>query len=210
MSVLNPIATQTHFNGKVANGNPASFGTVEAQIQAAQALLKHNRHNGLARLNEIFRAGTPPSHPLNGRYTGGLVALDVAPGLTQAIEAIVSAWLPWQGKTFSADAHCGDNVFTRDSLPLAHLYWPLYHGYLDDTPQTYRAFSFRTYLAPGLADPDRQVLKIDYDLAGNPGLTIRRVLDELVQLEPGLYLGKAHLKWWWGQWQTVAYFSLRR
>ncbi|MBE7551001.1 MAG: hypothetical protein HS126_08000 [Anaerolineales bacterium] len=61
---------------------------------------------------------------------------------------------------------------------------------------------------PGLADPDRQVLKIDYDLLGNPRLSIRRILDELVQVENDFYLGKAHLKWWWGTWQLVAYFSL--
>jgi hypothetical protein len=52
------------------------------------------------------------------------------------------------------------------------------------------------------------VLKIDYDLAENPGLSIRRVLDELVQVDDGFYLGKAHLKWWWGRWQLVAYFTL--
>jgi hypothetical protein len=34
------------------------------------------------------------------------------------------------------------------------------------------------------------------------------VLDELVQLDNRLYLGKAHLKWWWGGWQVVAYFML--
>ena len=76
---------------------------------------------------------------------------------------------------------CGDNIFTSDSLALAHLYWPLYQGYIDDGP-TYRAFGFRTYVAPGLADPDRQVLKIDYDLPGNPRLSIRRILDELMQV----------------------------
>jgi hypothetical protein len=54
------------------------------------------------------------------------------------------------------------------------------------------------------------VLKIDYDRPGNPRLSIRRVLDELVQLDGGLYLGKAHLKWWWGRWQMVAYFTLAR
>jgi hypothetical protein len=51
-------------------------------------------------------------------------------------------------------------------------------------------------------------LKIDYDLKENPALTVRRVLDELVELDENLYLGKAHVRWWWGAWQTVAYFSL--
>jgi hypothetical protein len=93
---------------------------------------------------------------------------------------------------------------------LAHLYWPFYRGYIHDGPTSYRAFAFRTYVAPGRADPDRNVLKIDYDRPGNPRLSIRRVLDELVQLDGGLYLGKAHLKWWWGRWQMVAYFTLAR
>jgi hypothetical protein len=53
------------------------------------------------------------------------------------------------------------------------------------------------------------VLKIDYDLDSNPKLSVRRVLDELVQLSEGLYLGKAHVKWYWGKWQTVAFFSLK-
>lgn len=177
-------------------------------FEATKELLQQNRRQGLAQLNELFRAGVTPQPALHGRYQGKLVALDIAPGLTQLAQFITSLWLPWQGKTFSREIACGDNIFTRDSLPLAHLYWPLYRGYLTDSPRTYRAFAFRTYIAPGLADPDRRVLKIDYDLPGNPRLTIRRVLDELVQLEDGLYLGKAHFKWWWGRWRTVAYFSL--
>jgi hypothetical protein len=52
------------------------------------------------------------------------------------------------------------------------------------------------------------VLKIDYDLNGNPLFTVRRVLDELVQIDDNLYLGKAHVRWWWGRWQMVAHFSL--
>ena len=35
-------------------------------------------------------------------------------------------------------------------------------------------------------------------------------LDELVQVDTSLYLGKAHLNWWWGKWQLVAYFSLSK
>jgi hypothetical protein len=93
----------------------------------------------------------------------------------------------------------------------AHLFNPLYRGFASDGPKTYRGFAFQTYTAPGLFDTDRTVLKIDYNLKENPALTVRRVLDELVQLDDGLYLGKAHVRWWWqpvGSWQTVAYFSL--
>jgi hypothetical protein len=102
----------------------------------------------------------------------------------------------------------GDNLFTQDSYPLARFFNPTYRGFVADGPKTYRGFAFRTYVAPGLADPDRMVLKIDYNLDGNPSLTIRRVLDELVQLDENLYLGKAHVRWWSGRRQMVAYFSL--
>jgi hypothetical protein len=178
------------------------------RIREAVRQVKRERACGLAMLNEVFRAGAPPDPPLDGRYAGELVALDVTPGLTQLAGMISAWWMPWKGKTFDAARACGDNIFTRDSRTLARVYWPWYRGYRDDGPQTFRAFAFRTYLAPGRADPDRQVLKIDYNLYENPGGSIRRVLDELVQVADNDYLGKAHLKWWWGRWQLVAYFTL--
>lgn len=177
-------------------------------LQAMQTLLRQDRQHGLAVLNDTFRAGTPPAAPLQGRYAGQLVMLDLAPGLTSLVNVIVAAWLPWKGKTFDAALSSGDNIFTRDSLLLVRLFNPLHRGFTPDGAQTYRAFTFRTYVAPGLEDPDRQVLKIDYNLPVNPALTIRRVLDELVQVGENTYLGKAHVRWWWGKWQCVAYFAL--
>ncbi|MCI0393471.1 MAG: hypothetical protein L0332_10425 [Chloroflexi bacterium] len=171
-------------------------------------MYRKDRAAGLAALNELFRSGQAPEPPLHGRYRGELVALDIAPGLTQLLEWLLRRWLPWQGKTFDNVAGRGDNIFTRDSYLLARLFWPLYRGYVADEPGTYRAFAFRTYAGPGQADPDRQVMKIDYDLPGNPVLSVRHVLDELVQIGDGTYLGKAHLRWWRGKWQLVAYFAL--
>ena len=192
------------------NQKQIALGGREAMenIRAAQALAKRDRQRGWVALNDIFRAGAPPDVPLGGRYAGELIALDIAPGLTQFAEWNTARWMPWRGKTFDAARARGDNIFTRDSLFAAHVYWPLYRGYIDDGPETYRAFAFRTYVAAGRADPDRQVLKIDYNLEGNPRPSIRRVLDELVQITDGFYLGKAHLKWWWGTSQVVAYFTL--
>jgi hypothetical protein len=182
--------------------------TAPDQIHLAGSWVKANRARGLGALDEIFRSGLPPARPLSGRYAGELVALDVTPGLTQLGQWIAGFWLPWRGKTFDPAQETGDNLFTRDSLWMARILWPFYHHYLPGGPDTYRAFPFHTYTAPGLTDPDRQVLKIDYNLKLNPGLTVRRVLDELVQVADGFYLGKAHMRWWWGRWQLVAYFTL--
>jgi len=180
-------------------------------LRSAQALVQSNRAQGLAALNDLFRAGTVPAPRPNGRYAGELIALDIAPALTQFFQWLTNQWLPWNGKTFDVTHQRGDNIFTRDSYPLARLFNPLYRGFVNDSPKTYRGFAFHTYTAPGLFDTDRTVLKIDYNLQENPALTVQRVLDELVQLDDDLYLGKAHVRWWWSpedSWQTVAYFSL--
>ncbi len=179
-------------------------------IRAAQKVFKHDRKPGLAELNKLFRSGILPEPALDGRYAGELVALDITPGLIQIFEWLINRWMPWLGKTFNAAQQSGDNIFTQDSYILARFFNPLYRGFVKDEAAIYRCFRFHTYVAPGLADHDREVLKIDYDLDGNPFPTIRRILDELVQLDSNLYLGKAHVHWWWDGWQTVAYFLLSK
>ncbi len=181
-------------------------------LQSVQDLLKVSQVEGVAALNLLFRGGTVPDPAPNGRYAGELIALDLAPGLTPVFRWLADAWMPWRGKTFDRSLKRGENIFTKDSHTLARLFNPLYRGFASEGPKTYRGFSFRMYAAPGLFDPDRTVLKIDYGLEENPALTVRRVLDELVQLDEDLYLGKAHVRWWGSpadSWQTVAYFSLR-
>jgi hypothetical protein len=178
------------------------------ELQAARNLAKRHRARGLEALNGLFRKGSVPAP--DGRYAGELIAIDIAPAVTQLSQALFRVWMPWLGKTFIPAQQSGDNIFTRSSYPLARYFNPFYRGFVADTRGSYRGFTFRTYAAPGLFDADRSVLKIDYNLKENPPLTVRRVLDELVQLSDDLYLGKAHVHWWWGAWQTVAYFTLAR
>lgn len=182
-----------------------------SDLEPARVLLKKSHSEGWAALNVLFRDGKLPDPVPNGRYHGELLALDIAPGFTQFSQWLANLWMPWRGKTFDASQQRGENILTKDSYLLARLFNPLYQEFVTDTSDTYRAFAFRTYTAPGLADPDRMVLKIDYNLKENPAFTVRRVLDELVQIDNDMYLGKAHVHWWWrpkGAWQTVAFFSL--
>ncbi|HET6597201.1 MAG TPA: hypothetical protein VFG81_16360 [Anaerolineales bacterium] len=185
----------------------------ETLLRAASDLLRVNRSKGFAALNDLFRAGTVPDSLLDGRYAGELVVIDLTPSLTPFFQWITNKWMPWLGKTFDSSSQRGDNIFTKDSYGLARLFNPLYHGFINDTSGTYRGFAFRTYTAPGLFDTDLTVLKIDYNLSENPSLTVRRVLDEVVQLDDHLYLGKAHVRWWFqpkDNWQTVAFFTLNQ
>ncbi len=180
------------------------------QIGRAQQLVGKDRRAGLDALNALFRGGTVPNPPLDGPYDGELVALDIAPGVSGFLEWLTSFLMPWKGKfVITADAK-GDNIFAQSWRFVLGLAFPFYRGNRDYGPDRYRAFIFDTSVAPGKVDTDRQVFRIDYDRPDNPALSIRRIVDELVQLRAGVYLGKVHFKWWWGKWQMIGYFALRR
>src|SRR5262245_32527786 len=95
-----------------------------AELKAVQLLAKRHRAQGMAALNMLFRNGTPPQPPLNGPYRGELIALDLAPGLTQFFQSITTAWMPWLGKTFNTSKQRGDNIFRQDSYLLAQIFNP--------------------------------------------------------------------------------------
>lgn len=183
---------------------------ISDRIREARKAGARSRREGLAALNELFRAGQPPAPPLDGPYAGELLAVDIAPGITRLVEWLTSLWMPWKGKHLSRARSEGDNIFSSRSRAVFRILFPLYKGIHAIGHNTFRAFTFKTSIAPGRVDPDREVLRIDYDLAENPALTIRRILDEVVQVDEGVYLGKIHFKWWWGRWQMIGYFALRR
>src|SRR5258706_4313776 len=178
---------------------------IDERIRAAQKL---PRSEAWSALNTIFREGSLPYQALDGAYAGQLLALNIAPVITPVVSLLFKIWLPWKGKMFDPDHAMGLNIFTRQAYPLGRVLFPLYRNYNFDNPSTMRAFPFRTYAGAGMMDPDLQVLKIDYDTPANPRLSVRRVLDELVQVDDNYYLGKAHVHWLWGPWQTVAFFAL--
>ena len=178
------------------------------QIGRAQQLVQTDRRAGLDALNALFRGGAVPNPPLDGPYDGQLVALDIAPGVSELAEWKASFLMPWKGKFLIKAESRGDNIFAQNwRFLLTH---PFYRGARDYGPDRFRAFIFDTSIAPGKVDPDRQVFRIDYNRPDNPALTIRRIVDELVQLRPGVYLGKVHFNWWWATWQMIGYFALRQ
>ena len=68
-----------------------------------------------------------------------------------------------------------------------------YRAWWPEDVQSYRALRFTTSVAPGGLDPGLEVLRIDYDLPENPP-PLRRIVDELVAVQPGVYLGQALLR----------------
>lgn len=187
----------------------SDIATALTYIRAVQLVGRTNRRRALASLHDLFRDGEPPDRTLDGRYAGQLLAFDIAPGLTALADRVAVRWRFWLGKTFDAPQRMGDDIYLRALLQRTRLFWPHYQHYIADTPQTWRAFPFRTLLATSIITPSLPVMQLNYDLPINPRLSVARTMDEVVQLADGVYLGRVFVHWWWGRWQPVAYFVLR-
>lgn len=191
------------------NAGDISLEAARTYVNAAQKRCEADRAAGIAALEDIFCSGGPPAPALNGRYWGELVTITLARGLTRPVESLVARYRPWQGKVFDAAGQRGENVIHPGAIPPARLLWPFYRGYRREGAEA-RAFTFRTTVGPALRDPELLVLKLDYDVPANPRLavSIRRVLDEVVQVADGYYLGKAYVHWYGGGWSLAGYFTL--
>jgi hypothetical protein len=165
-----------------------------------------NRALILERFDELFRSGGGPDPPLEGFLPGRLLATSTRRPLDAFGRVMAGLWMPWRGKWFDRDGATGVNRFTPGGLAALRILFPRY------TPErisvdTIEAFAFRTRLGPAELDAGVQVLKIDYDDEANPRV-VRRILDELVQLEPGLYLGRVLFRTR-RRHHPVGFFSLR-
>lgn len=76
----------------------------------------------------------------------------------------------WQGKKFDRASQTGINVFKAAT------------GEREKYP-------FKMSVGKGISDTEEDVLQVDYDIDGNP-FWLRPVLDEVVQIAPGVLLGK--------------------
>ena len=114
--------------------------------------------------------------------------------------------MPWLGKSFDPQAMTGVNVLTTGARGPMRVVWPGYEPEREFADRI-EAFPFRNRIAPGEVDPGVDVLKIDYDIAANPQFVIRRILDELVQVEEGFYLGKILFRRQ-GAWRPIGFFTL--
>jgi hypothetical protein len=179
----------------------------ETDVLAARLDPRRNRAEVLARLDEIYRSGTAPDPLPDGFLPGRLLAMSVQPQLDGAIRRIASMWMPWKGKVFDPDTMTGVNRFQPNVRIPMKVVFP---GYAPEevTRVKVEAFPFRNRIAPGAADPDLQTFKIDYDFEANPDFLIRRILDELVQVAPGRYLGKILFRVG-ERFHPIGFFSLR-
>ena len=197
-----PIAT------RVAELRELATTDAPAAQKATWAWFKElGRRRDEEKLAELYALGEPP-RDLDGATEGILVLPLIQGTVDRAASLLTRGWMPWLGKSFDAAANRGYNRLASSARWPAKLLWPLYSTTDDEDAR--HAFDFETAIEPGKADPDVQVLKIDYGpVESNPRLVIRRIRDELVQIVPDTYLGK--ILWRSGdRYACIGYFALRQ
>jgi hypothetical protein len=168
-----------------------------------------NRARVLARFDELFRAGTAPDPLPDGFLPGTFLATSMWGPFDSFALALSRVWMPWQGKIFDRERRTGVNSLVQ--APASRIVLKAaFPGYSPErgTAERIEAFPFRNRVARGELDRDVSVLKIDYDFEANPDFLIRRILDELVQIAPGRYLGKILFRAS-GRFHPIGFFSLR-
>jgi hypothetical protein len=179
----------------------AALDDIEGRLQP-----KVMRSQALARLDELFRAGRVPDSPPDGFLEGRPLAVSASELLDRLGRRLGEIHMPWLGKVFDREAGRGVNVLTQRARPWMRILWPSYVPERE-LAERIEAFPFRTWVGSGAVDPQVGVLKIDYDSETNPDL-VRRVVDEVVELSDGLYLGKVLFRWRFVQ-RPIGFFSLR-
>ena len=170
-------------------------------------LARSQRRDAAAKLDELFRLGTPPQG-IDGRAEGMFVTLLISPPVDAAARAAAAVWMPWLGKRFDATAGRGHNLLRSSARFPSRLLWPRYS--MGHAGSDAAAFEFETAVEPGRADPDVQVLKLDYSaVQRNPRFTIKPVRDELVEIVPGANLGKILWRGRSGGYRLIGYFALK-
>ncbi len=160
-----------------------------------------------AHYDVLFRTGTVPDPVPDGFLPGDLEMTTTRGPIDAYVRFATGIWMPWLGKRFDASTSTGVNRMVPGArLPLRAL-WPRHEPRAADG--TLEVFPFRTRVEPGALDPETTVLVIDYDFEANPSFIIRRIRDELVQIDDGFYLGKVLMRVG-PRHHAVGFFSLRR
>ena len=171
---------------------------------------EHRRRDDPDALAELFAQGDPPA-TLDGDYEGRVLGLfgtrflGFVDGLVRVGQTL--GGIGWTGKSFDAETGTGFNRLTVTSRIPMFLAMPRYGFSRRDGELIGFHFDHRVESSP--LPRDRPVHAVIYDnpAHANP-LMLPRTRDELVELAPGVCLGRALLHDDDG-WQVVAYFALR-
>ncbi|KAA1432771.1 hypothetical protein [Mycolicibacter arupensis] len=172
-----------------------------------QELGKAGRRDQLAALFERGHAPEEIRGELEGLIVGNLFGIPEA----YLANPLLKINPTWRGKTF--DAETGFNRLAPLARYAMRVIAPLYSG-LRRVGSEMVGFGFNHRIDTAAIAPFVKVRALDYGPAEyrNPSVRtfpIKRTRDEVVELVPGLYLGRALLTMHSGEIRLIAYFGLR-
>ncbi|WP_454791792.1 hypothetical protein [Mycolicibacterium lutetiense] len=161
-------------------------------------------------LGALFERGLAPEGPhgaMEGQIVGNLFGIPEA----HLANPLLKIDPTWRGKTF--DTGTGFNRLAPLAKYAMPVIAPLYRG-LRRVGSEMVGFEFDHRIDTAAIAPYIKVRALDYtpDEYRNPSVRtfpIKRTRDEVVELIPGLYLGRALLKMNSGEIRLIAYFALR-
>lgn len=161
------------------------------RLSEAEARLdpEENRDRAITELEGLFAQGGVPDPPLGGFVPGRLLTTTIWGPADRVVRRGDDLWKPWLGKWFDPASGRGINVVDAAARIPMLLAWPSYRP-RPAGPDRLDAFGFRTRTSASETEADLKVLKLEYDVPVNPRFVIRRVVDEVVQIDDGLYLGR--------------------
>ncbi|MFE3541514.1 hypothetical protein ACFXK0_00910 [Nocardia sp. NPDC059177] len=185
---------------------------VSARAQAWDYLAGLGARDDRAALAEVFAGGTAPEGPdgkMEGQIVGKLFGIPEA----RLANPLMRIDPTWRGKTFDLAGGVGWNRLS----PIAALVMPIIGaGYLGlrRVGAEMEGFDFAHALAPSWLDATTTVRALDYAVPEyrNPSVRtfpIARTRDEIVEVTPGVNLGRALLRGDDGGIRPIAYFALR-
>ncbi len=133
----------------------------------------------------FHRTSKVKSWPEQEQFLSGHIPASSPEGFYKGSQTL-SSRTSWEGKIFFPESNTGINRF----------------GGTEKYP-------FKTYTGKGVQDTELETFKIDYQVEGNP-FWVRPVVDEVVEVGPGKFLGKVHYRFIPGHPFTIGYFSLEK
>lgn len=192
---------------RVAGDTPAL-----ARLMAWDYLRELGDRGRYDQLAELFAGGYAPDGP-DGAMEGLIVGKLFGIAEAQLANPLMKIDPIWRGKTFDIRSGTGFNRLSPLAKFALRAIAPLYGGMRRVGPEVV-GFRFTHAIDTAAAEPFNQVRALDYSPAHyrNPSVRtfpIKRTRDEVVELIPGLYLGRALLTLHSREVRLIAYFALR-
>ncbi|MGN2637483.1 hypothetical protein ACTD5D_15075 [Nocardia takedensis] len=162
-------------------------------------------------LAALFARGAAPE--LDGDYEGMIAGKLFGIPEAALLNPVVAVQPGWVGKSFDAATATGHNRLNRLAYAALRVVVPRYRGW-EKSGEVYHGFRFRYRIEPAVLPPHNLVAAVSYTdpSLGTPAsgvVPMDRIRDELVELVPGVYLGRASMTSRAGEVRAIGYFALR-